>query len=159
MRSRDPPVLSVTAAPPGPNGRLILPGLSSANEYEALRLRRMMENRVRPAALIDVRSIRGDRGCRLATSITIPPRLHAQAHGCILMVSMCKYERHRTTSPEKRALEATKPRTQRTLGCGPVVPWPMHDQHYRRGVVSAGSHDSALVPETPIGLIKKDSTI
>ena len=34
------------------------------------------------------------------------------------MVSMFKYDRHRTTLLQKKALEATEPRLQRTLGSG-----------------------------------------
>ena len=41
------------------------------------------------------------------------------AAGVASMSSMCKYERHRTTPPEKKALEATEPRPLRTLGYGP----------------------------------------
>jgi hypothetical protein len=35
-------------------------------------------------------------------------------------------EFHRTTPPERDALEASEPRQQRTLGCGLETPWTMH---------------------------------
>ena len=40
----------------------------------------------------------------------------------IEVIDYCN-ERHRTTTPEKDALEAAEPRQQRTLGCGlPALP-------------------------------------
>jgi hypothetical protein len=46
------------------------------------------------------------------------------------MVWICKHERHRITLPEKKALGATEPRSQGTLGCGLGAHWPMHE-HYQ----------------------------
>jgi hypothetical protein len=60
----------------------------------------------------------------------------------IEVIDYCN-ERHRTTTPEKDALEAAEPRQQRTLGCGPGAPGTMQFAHCRR-ITGLGDHGSQI---------------
>jgi len=72
------------------------------------------------------------RNCAICTGAVIgkhPPGAHTTAD---IEVIDLAFEFDRTTPPEATALEATEPRHQSTLGCGPETPWTMQHVHYRR---------------------------